>query len=89
MNFEKISRGKAGAQHPGKAIPLCPHLPRDINNENKVLTVFEHHQDISKGRSPRTESAKIRCHDSLGRQERQGPSDVSQLQMRVQEIRFP
>jgi hypothetical protein len=48
MNLEKISPGKAGAQHPGKAIPLCPHLPRDPNNENKVLTMFEHRQDTSK-----------------------------------------
>jgi len=54
MSFEKMSRGKTGVQHPGKAIPLCPHLPRDLNNENKVLTVFEHCQDISKGRSLRT-----------------------------------
>jgi hypothetical protein len=80
MNFEKISQGKAGVQHPGKAIPLCPHLPRDSNNENKVLTMFAHRQDIFKGRNLRTESAKIPCHDSLGREERQGSSDVPQLQ---------
>lgn len=75
MNFEKISQGKAGVQHPGKAIPLCPHLPRDSKNENKVLAVLKHRQDTSQGGSLQTESAKIHCHDSLGRQERQGSSD--------------
>jgi hypothetical protein len=31
MNFEKISRGKAGDEFTGGiAMPRCPHLPREL-----------------------------------------------------------
>jgi hypothetical protein len=51
---------------------------------NKSSAVLVTPQSLSQGRNLRTESSQIHCHDSVGRQERQGHCDLSQLQIRMQ-----
>lgn len=51
--------------------------------KTKGSTVLKHHRAASKGRSPQTESAKIRCHDKLRPHERQRYCVVLSLLLRA------
>jgi hypothetical protein len=75
MNFEKISRGKAGSEFSGGiAMPCCPHLPRDLTDENKGLPVFQHRQDATKGQSLKSVSWKIHRHFRFWASQRNWPT---------------
>src|SRR5271168_1270244 len=88
MIFEKISRGNAGSAHAGEFTCDARFQPRELIHRNKGPMMLKHHRAAPKGRSPRTESAKILSHDSRSRPERQGKRAMSPMQFRLQEIRL-